>query len=142
MKDTELRLMEAYKNLYKLKCNSADKFDHQCELSDLTLTQIEYLKIIDKHEYITLSGLAEAVHNSKPTVTEMVKKFTSLDCVYKVRCHQDGRKSYLKLTDRGLKVARMEENVLKDLVQKIMTRLTEEEVNTLIDLFEKLGREE
>ena len=138
MKDIELRLLNAYKNLYRMKCSSADKFDHQCELSDLTLTQIEYLKIIDKYDYITISQLAQEVNNSKPTVTEMVKKFSALDCVYKVKCSQDARKAYLKLTDRGLKIARMEENVLKDLIEKIMSRLTEEEVETLIRLFEKL----
>jgi DNA-binding MarR family transcriptional regulator len=134
--------MNAYKNLYKLKCNSTDKFDNQCELSHLTLTQVEYLKIIDRHEYITISQLASEVQNSKPTVTEMVKKFTALDCVYKVKCHQDGRKAYLKLTDRGLKIARMEENVLQDLISKIMVKLTEDEVETLISLFEKLGSDD
>jgi DNA-binding MarR family transcriptional regulator len=106
------------------------------------MTQVEYLKVIDRHEYITISQLATEVHNSKPTVTELVKKFTAQDCVYKVKCHQDGRKAYLKLTDRGLKIARMEENVLKDLTQKILDRLTQEEVETLIFLFEKLGKTE
>lgn len=138
MKDQEQRLLNAYKNIYKMKCSATDNYDNQCELSHLTLTQIEYLKVIDRHEAITISQLAKEVNNSKPTVTEMVKKFTYLDCVYKVKCHQDGRKAYLKLTDRGLKIARMEENVLSNLIHKIIEKLTKEEVESLIYIFEKL----
>lgn len=139
MNDREQRLLNAYKNLYRLKCSSSDKFDNQCELSHLTLTQIEYLKVIDRHEYITISQLAKEVNNSKPTVTEMVKKFDNLGCVYKVKCQEDGRKFYLKLTDRGLKVARMEDNVINDLIKNILDKLTDDEVDTMIILFEKLG---
>lgn len=139
MTDQEQRLLNAYKNIYKMKCSSTDTYDNKCELSHLTITQIEYLKVIDRHEAITISQLAKEVNNSKPTVTEMVKKFTYLDCVYKVKCSQDGRKAYLKLTDRGLKIARMEQNILADLIRKIINKLTEQEVESLINIFEKLG---
>jgi len=137
MDNTKIRLLRRYNQLVEMKCASETKFDHQCQIKDLTFKQIEYLKIIDKHELITISELAQEVDNSKPTVTEMVKKFISLDCVYKVKCSSDARKAYLQLTDRGIKIARMEDNILSDLLDKIFVKLTDEEIETLIHLLDK-----
>lgn len=135
--DIEQQLLEAYSRLVELKCLSTHKFDSECQLKDLTIKQIEYLKIIDAHEYITISTLAREVNNSKPTVTEMVKKFIAIDCVYKVKCNDDARKSYLKLTDRGVKISRMEQHVLEAVVAKMITKLSQEEIISLIYLLDK-----
>jgi len=120
-----------------LKCSSTSKLDQRCQLKDLTMTQIQYLKIIDTHDYITISDLAKEVNNSKPTVTEMIKKFTTAGCVYKEKCHHDGRKSYLILTDRGKQVARMEEYVMHDLIQAVVNKLNKDEIEVLVRLLEK-----
>lgn len=135
--DIEKQLLETYSKLVELKCLSTHKFDSECQLKDLTITQIEYLKIIDAHEYITISTLAKEVKNSKPTVTEMVKKFIAVDCVYKVKCSSDARKAYLKLTTRGEKIARLEQHVLEAVVSKMIKNLSEEEVISLIYLMDK-----
>lgn len=135
--DIEKQLLITYSKLVELKCHSTHKFDSECQLKDLTITQIEYLKIIDAHEHITISTLAKEVHNSKPTVTEMVKKFIAVDCVYKIKCSSDARKAYLKLTTRGEKIARMEQHVLEAVVTKMVKNLTEEEVLSLINLIDK-----
>lgn len=135
--DIEKQLLETYSRLVELRCHSTHKFDSECQLKDLTITQIEYLKIIDLHEPITISTLAKKVDNSKPTVTEMVKKFIAVDCVYKEKCNSDARKSYLKLTARGEKIARMEQHVLEDVVTKIINKLSKEEIVSLIYLIEK-----
>ncbi len=137
MNDVEVKLFDTYRKLVEMKYSCTTKIDRECQLKDLTMKQIQYLKIIDRHDYITISSLAQEVNNSKPTVTEMIKKFIKLDCVYKEKCDRDGRVSYLMLTDRGQKIARMEENVLKDVIDKIVKRLTEDEIETLIYLIEK-----
>jgi len=122
--DIEKKLLETYSKLVQLKCHSTHKFDSECQLKDLTIIQIEYLKIIDTHDY---------------TVTEMVKKFIAVDCVYKIKCSSDARKSYLKLTTRGEKIARMEQYVLEDVVTKMIKKLTKEEIISLIYLIEKVA---
>ncbi len=139
--DLDKQLLETYRKLVDLKCHSAHKFDSECQLKDLTLIQVEYLKIIDTHEYITISTLAKEINNSKPTVTEMVKKFIAVDCVYKVKCSEDARKAYLKLTSRGEKIARMEQHVLKAVVTKMINNLSKEEVVSLSYLIEKAVRD-
>lgn len=82
--------MKEYHNLFsvfngfmriKTECRFCviDKYN----ISQLTLKQIEYLKKFDEHEYVTISQLAEDLNLSKPSITEMVKKFIQLDCVKK-----------------------------------------------------------
>jgi len=137
MDDLKTRLMNAYAEFAKLKCSHTQLFDASCQIKDLTYTQIEYLKIIDQDDYMTISDLAEKTRNSKPTVTEMVKKFILLDCVKKEPCHEDGRKFYLSLTQRGRKIARMEEYVMGDVMQHIQRNLTDEEIEIFINLLYK-----
>jgi DNA-binding MarR family transcriptional regulator len=137
MDDLRTRLENAYAELHKLKCSRTQLFDDSCQIKDLTYTQIEYLKTIDQEDYMTVSDLAEKTMNSKPTVTEMIKKFIALDCVRKEPCQADGRKVYLKLTQRGKKIARMEEYVIGDVIDHIQKQLTKDEIETLIQLLIK-----
>lgn len=137
MEDLKTRLIQAYSEFTKLKCNQSEIFDEACQVKDLTYTQIEYLKVIDRQDYLTVSDLAEVTMNSKPTVTEMVKKFIALDCVNKEPCMEDGRKFYLSLTQRGKKIARMEEYVMENVFDHIIQKLTKEEIESLIQLLHK-----
>lgn len=137
MDDLKTRLIQAYSEFAKLKCDKSQIFDQTCQVKDLTYTQIEYLKVIDGQEYITVSDLAEYTMNSKPTVTEMVKKFIALDCVNKEPCVEDGRKFYLTLTQRGKKIARMDEYVMENVFEHILNKLSEEEIESLIQLLHK-----
>lgn len=137
MDDLKTRLVNAYAEFAKLKCSRTQLFDATCQIKDLTYTQIEYLKTIDQLEYMTISDLAEKTMNSKPTVTEMVKKFIALDCVNKEPCQEDGRKVYLTLTQRGKKIARMEEYVMGDVIDHIINQLNQDEIESLIHLLNK-----
>lgn len=139
MEDERKRLGNAYKNLFALKGQCSNKRYHECHLGKLTYTQIEYLKIIDASERLTLSELANRVNNSKPTVTEMVKKFIHYDCITKEKCSLDGRKAYLTLTKKGEDIARLEQHTINDLVEIMVEKLSDEEVNQFILLLEKIG---
>ena len=107
-------------------------------MSGLTIKQIEYLKQIDKHEHVTSSELARIFDLSKPSVTEMVKKFINIDCVYKKQCPVDGRVHYLELTERGKRIANADELTITKLVDKIIDSLNEDEIDGLIELIGKI----
>ena len=107
-------------------------------MSELTLRQIEYIKKIGKYEYITISQLAEILNFSKPSITEMVKKFVNLGCVYKCQCKKDGRVQYIYLTDRGRAIAEFEDLEIKRFADKIAESLDEDEINSLINLLKKV----
>lgn len=134
------RLYEAYYQLTQLRgqcnCQVMDDIDG----SEITMKQIEYLKLIDQHQKLTFSQLAKLTGNSKPTVTEMVGKCLKSKCLYKEKSSEDGRVSYLLLTDKGKKLARSEQIALLKLVDKIMSALEQDELEHLTMLLEKVER--
>jgi DNA-binding MarR family transcriptional regulator len=107
-------------------------------LAELSLKQMDYLKSLNKSCGVTTSQLAETLDLSKPTVTEMVKKFTKMDLVYKQSCPADGRVYYLKLTDKGQHVVDMGTMTNDYLAEKLISSLDEDDINTLIEILMKI----
>ena len=137
--------MKVYRKLYsvfdgfmqiKTECRFCviDKYN----ISQLTLKQIEYLKKFDEHEYVTISQLAEDLKLSKPSITEMVKKFIKLDCVKKEQCSHDARVYYLFLTEKGKRIARLEQMANEDFIRRVENCLSEEDISLLIELLSKV----
>lgn len=119
---------------------------HECnlELSDklgmskLQLSQLHYLKIIDRTVDITFGKFAEILNVTKPSVTEIVNKLIRLGCVEKTRCSADKRKFYIKLTDKGRNIARLQYLSEQRVVDIIVKSLDDEEIDTFIQLIKKL----
>lgn len=136
--DSNSKLFETLSQLMKKKGECAFKIINELNISELTLRQIEYLKKFDQCDGITTSKLAEVLDLSKPSITEMIKKFIKLDCVYKEKCPQDGRVYYIHLTEKGKCIARLEELAIKRLVGRITTSLNDDEIDILSDLLLKI----
>lgn len=136
--DSKEKLYETYSGLMKVKGECSCKLIDELNMSELTLRQIEYIKKIGQHDCITISGLAEILNLSKPSITEMVKKFIKLDCVYKKQCQEDGRVQYIFLTERGKCIASFADLEIKRLVDKMMRSLNEDEINVLIGILLKI----
>ena len=122
--------------LIKTECRYNVINEHN--ISGLTLKQIEYLKKFDKQGNVTISQLAVELGLSKPTVTEMVKKFVRLDCIQKEQCSHDARVYYLFLTKKGKMIARLEKITNDNFVKRVESCLTKEEINLLIELLLKV----
>lgn len=129
--------------------NAVRKFNslgHECNLeisdkldmSELQLNQLHYLKIIDRTVDITFGKLAEILNVTKPSVTEIVNKLVKLDCVEKNRCDNDKRKFYIKLTEKGRNIARLQYLSEQRVVEIIFKALDDEEIETFIRLIKKL----
>lgn len=131
-------LLRAYENLTKIKGECSYKLANEYGIGEMTVRQIGYLKIIAEHTSITFSQLADLTRNSKPTVTEMINKFVHCNCVYKEKCANDGRVSYIRLTGRGKTIARAEQLVIKNLVERILRSLEEQEIDMLINILKKI----
>lgn len=131
-------LFEAYKRIVDLNSACGDNIRHQCQSAGLTVRQIYYLRIIDSNRAMTFSQLADCTSNSKPTISEMINKFISQDCVYRERSTEDKRVFYIRLTEKGQRIARADELSWLMLAEKIERSLTEDEINLLIELFNKI----
>ncbi len=131
-------LFVVFDNLFRIKSECSCEIFSECGLSDITVKQIGYLKVIDEHGDVTFSKLAKITNHSKPTITEMINKFTRMQCVYREKCPDDGRIYYIRLTDKGRKIARAEEKALLRVIEKMADSLDEKEMESLIKLLEKV----
>lgn len=136
--DSEKKLYESYKELMEIKGECSYNLIDELNMSELTFRQIEYIRKMSKYEYITISELAEILNISKPSITQMIKKFEKLDCVYKKQCKEDGRVQYIYLTDKGRNIAEFENLTIQKLVEKIVIHIDENEINILIDILLKI----
>ena len=136
--DSEEKLYITYKELLELKGQCAYNLINDLNMSELTLRQIEYIKKIGKYDYITISELADILDLSKPSITQMVKKFEKLDCVYKEQCKDDGRVQYIFLTDKGRHIAEFEDLTIKKLIEKIVSNIDEREIDIIINILLKI----
>ncbi|KKG10676.1 MarR family winged helix-turn-helix transcriptional regulator [Methanosarcina sp. 2.H.A.1B.4] len=138
MTEKKEHLFIVFENLVKIKSECSCEIFSECGLSDITVKQIGYLRVIDEHGEVTFSRLAKITRNSKPTITEMVNKFLKMECVYKEKSSDDGRIFYIRLTEKGQRIARAEENALLKVIEKMADSLDEKEIDTLINILEKV----
>jgi len=136
--DREEHLFEVIEKILRLKNECSCTIFSECGLSDLTVRQITYLKVIAEQDEVTFSRLAEITHNSKPTISEMINKFVRMECVYREPCPNDGRSLYIRLTDKGQKIAKADHHALRRVIERMMNSLDEDETDLLIGILQKV----
>lgn len=131
-------LFIVFEKLIKIKSECSCEIFSECGLSDITVKQVGYLRVIDEHKEVTFSKLAKVTRNSKPTVTEMINKFVKMECVHREKSPDDGRIHYIHLTEKGQMVARAEQRALMKLIEKMADSLDDNEMDTLIKILHKI----
>lgn len=134
----KIELYQAYLKLLQMEADFHDNEECQCQAQDMTLKQVYYLRIIDQKDRVTFSQLAQETCNSKPTITELISKFISMDCVYRERSAEDRRVYYICLTQKGKSIARAQERTQIRFIERIRNSLTEVELNEFITLLNKI----
>ena len=132
------RLFNAFNRFMQIKTECRFQVIHKYDIFHFTIKQIEYLKKFDGRQYITISQLAEELSLSKPSITEMVKKFIQLDCLKKERCSHDARVYYLFLTDKGKRIARLEQIANEQFIRRMGKSLNEEDIELLTEILLKV----
>ncbi len=124
----------------KMYFNSCREVYLELDLKELTDRQFKYLRAIEKNTTMTMSELADTFDLSKPTITEVVRRFEESGLIMKKRCSSDGRVTNITLTKRGKLLAKT--NVLESdkALEKIYNRLDDAELNLLKKLFDKIGQ--
>ncbi|HPM61767.1 MAG TPA: MarR family transcriptional regulator, partial [Methanoregulaceae archaeon] len=107
-------------------------------IPDITVKQLGYLKTIDEQGEVTFTRLAEITSNSKPTITELINRFESMECVYRERSPDDRRVIYIRLTEKGRRIARAEDDALSLLVERMRNSLDHDEVDLLVRIIWKV----
>ncbi len=132
-------LCEVFERLLTIKNECSCQIFSECGLADMTMKQIDYLKVIDENGDVTFSRLAEITRNSKPTITEMVNRFVRMECAYRQKSPDDGRIVYIRLTEKGQMLAQAEQNALRRMIERMPNSLDEKEMALLIEILKKVG---
>ena len=131
-------LFDILENLLRIRNECSCNIFSECGLSNLTVKQIAYLKVIEREGDVTFSRLAEITKNSKPTITETINKFVRMECVYREPCPDDRRILYIRLTEKGQMVAKAEQAALYRVIERMTHTLDEHELDLLIGILKKI----
>jgi DNA-binding MarR family transcriptional regulator len=138
MMENDEELCEVLENLIRIKNECSCTIFSECGLSDMTVKQISYLRLIDEQGEVSFSRLAEITRNSKPTITEMINKFVRMECVYREPSRDDGRILYIRLTEKGQKIAKAEEAATRRVIERMVDSLDEHELAILKGILQKV----
>jgi len=62
------------------------------------------LSLLFSGERITMKDLAEKIHRTKPTMTLLIDKLVDFGYVTKEKNMEDGRSTYIKISEKGLRL--------------------------------------
>lgn len=131
-------LAQSLDKLLQLKSKCHLQMVEDLGIYDMTIKQLNYIKhFLDKDD-MTTSQLAEDLDLTKPTVTELVKKFIKLGYLYKVSCAHDGRVHYLRLTETGHKIATLTQLTNVYLAERLKVKLDSDDLTSLITILNKI----
>jgi DNA-binding MarR family transcriptional regulator len=108
------------------------------EFGELSMRQVLYLQTIAEMDRPTFGELAERLKVSKPSVTAIVTKLIQKGKVTKEQSNEDRRTFHIVLTEKGTEFIRMHQAVHQEMAQFFTNRLSENELQQLTGLLEKV----
>jgi len=132
----------AINSFLRLYFNSCKELYKEIGFEKLTSKQFYYLKKIHKSDMVTASKFAELTKLSKPTVTEIINKFSKMGLLTKRVDETDRRVAYIELTEMGTILASTNELESNRITEKVMSKLDNEKLSQLVKLFEEMNEEE
>ena len=131
-------IVEVITRFSRLSRECGHEISQKLGISELQINQLHYLKMIDGTSDMTCGQLARQLNVTRPSVTGIVNKLIELEVAEKSRCARDRRVFYIRLTEKGRHITRLESLVQQRIVDMILNVLTEQEIQTLIRLIKKL----
>jgi DNA-binding MarR family transcriptional regulator len=135
----ELELVESMDKLTGL----TRKFQKQLlsgDLKEYTLRQLYYIELINKKTGISISELSKILGVKKSTVSIAVNQLMDADIVIKKQSKIDKRFYSLELTSKGEDIINKHMQVHKDTIKKILEILNPEEVDSFIEIINKISK--
>lgn len=135
MDNEQLRLsLNKFLKMYFDACREVYK---EINFDRITKIQFKYLKAIRDLNKTTLTELAEKFDISKPTMNEVIVKFEKSGLIHRQKSEEDKRITLISLTEMGHTLATTNLLESQRAVQKMMETLTEEELITLRNIFDR-----
>ncbi|MDD3863093.1 MAG: MarR family winged helix-turn-helix transcriptional regulator [Eubacteriales bacterium] len=129
-------LVDTFKIITKIEEISIKRTGH-----DLSVSEVHILESAaeDQEKGRTISDIAEDLRITLPSVTVAINKLVKKGYVTKVRDEADGRRVYVRLTDKGMQMDRVHRFFHKKLVSNIAAGLREDEKEALYTAMLKMN---
>lgn len=107
-------------------------------VTDLAPSHGDILAMLYQYNKLTMKDIAEKIHRTKPTLTILVNKLEKLGFVKREKSSEDSRITYIMLTSKSEDFKPIFEKISKDLNKMLFKNLTNNEVQLLDELLEKM----
>ena len=104
----------------------------------ITLYTIRDANQYDGVENTLISGLAEKLHVSVPTISRCLSRLEEKGLVQKSSQTNDRRNTYVCLTEKGLAIYEESFRTLSSFVERALSRIDGEELNQFFATFDKI----
>lgn len=136
------QVRKSFNKLLKLYFDSCKEVYEELGLEKkLSSRQFYYLQLIHDNTDLTVSKFAELSELKKPTVTEIVNRFEQAGMISKRSCYKDKRRYFIELTKHGEMLAKSNELESRRVTEKIIEKLSTEEVQQWTQLLEQITGE-
>jgi len=106
----------------------------------LTGPQLTVLKLLETFQNLSLSSLSERIRAQNSTVTGIIDRMEREGLVTRERSKTDRRVVYIKLTDKGAKLAREIRVEPLEIFRTALTALTQADLRDLLRILMKLQK--
>lgn len=120
-------------------CSHRNIIDRQFRENGLYFGQPPILKYLSMNENATQKEIADHLHISAPSVATSVKRMEEAGLIMRVADKNDARCNNLQLTEKGRALSQYADNLIEKADEATYRDFTEEEINTLISLLERMN---
>ncbi len=132
-------LSEIIERLSKRIRDHEVKVTQKSAFSNLSVTQIHYLEAIRHLKAAPpISDLATLLKVTKPTATVALDKLEKSGYITKTQSSDDRRKSYVHLTNKGLKISELHDEIHRGYAKYFEKALEKNELDHLVELLNKV----
>lgn len=108
---------------------------------DISLSALQYVMAIYDFTDVTVTKLSKILGIKKSSVTQMIDNLLKNDYVTKIDNPNDNRSSFIKLTEKGIKVMELEDEIYTQFIDNIGAILSKEEYSQLEYIMAKIANE-
>lgn len=113
---------------------------HAAREVGLTGPQLAVIKLLDTFGDLSLSSLSERIRAQNSTVTGIIDRMEREELVVRERSTSDRRVVFIRLTDKGKKVAREVHVEPLSVFRAVLSTLSREDTSDLLRVLSKLGK--
>ena len=110
----------------------------QQSFDDLSVMQVQVIRIIANHNPCTMSQIAKSSNLSLGNITQIIDKLITKKYVTRIRSTTDRRIVFAKLMAKGEKIIIASKSYVGAFTKQIMNKLTANEQEQFLDLLQKM----